>query len=144
MKRLFLSFILIFLSWITAFSQDINTIVKDASASRIRGEFSYTLAYNGEEYAGRGSIVMQDSCFVLKTPVLELYCDSESLWVVDKDAREVCIQSSEGLDPDAVLGGFGIRYKVISYSKGQKEKDLSVFSLNEKGLSSDYVVTDLR
>lgn len=53
---------------------------------------------------GSGSIVFQESCFIMKGNGLELYCDGVSRWNVDKSAAEVVIENvshlanQEGLD----------------------------------------------
>ena len=122
--------------------------------------FSYKVEGN-VPLSGEGTARMQGNCFCVKTGLLEYWCDGQTQWVVDKEAREVYIQAAE--DYSSYLKKLNVKTsggKVVGATVALDDetnlvvdvRDLgaaapvaaSEFAFDTSALTKDYLVTDLR
>ena len=59
--------------------------------SRLAVDYSFVL-HDKTRMTGKGAIVIQSDAFKLNEHGLEIYCDGQSRWIVDKEAKEVAIE----------------------------------------------------
>ena len=60
-----------------------------------QADFSY-VSEADVKVQGAGKFSVQDSCYVLDLGVLQIYCDGQKRWTVDKEAKAVYIESAKG------------------------------------------------
>lgn len=60
-----------------------------------QADFSY-VSEADVKVEGEGKFSVQDSCYVLDLGVMQIYSDGQKRWTVDKDAKEVYIESAKG------------------------------------------------
>ncbi len=95
-----------------------------------------------------GRITAQQNYYFVSGNGLDIYCDGESRWTVDSEAREVYIEPACGLeeflsDPESYLGALSdLKIRNVEYSS--PEVDLSLFRFDTNSIDSSWVVTDLR
>lgn len=91
-----------------------NSVALDALYARMTSsatsmQYTYSLLpSSGVKLSGEGSVMVQDSAYVMKGNGMELYCDGKTVWIVDTEGKEVMIESpAEGdeayLDNPALL-----------------------------------------
>ena len=141
-----------------------------AMISEGKVEFSYKYDIDGEIPIGaNGKATVQGDCYMSKGNGLSIYCDAETRWTVDEQAREVYIEpavpgevlalikayaaqarnlqvsktdiSGSFVDEEA---GSTVHFRISGITPSEKTGDLSIFKFNTSGLGSDWVVTDLR
>ena len=136
------------------------------STDRITCKYSYTttvpIALNFS-----GDAVVQGECYHFSGNGLEIYCDGESRWTLDTEAKEVYIENAGDAQNilqeflkyskdikysgNALSGTFTdplddnlVKFNLNSIEYSEPTEDLSGFRLDVQGLSDGYVVTDLR
>ena len=60
-----------------------------------QADFSY-VSESDVKVQGEGKFSVQDSWYVLDLGVLQIYCDGNKRWTVDKEAKEVYVESAKG------------------------------------------------
>lgn len=76
---------------------------RQLSSYLTQADFSYVSEAN-VKVQGEGMFSVQDSCYVLDLGVMQIYCDGNKRWTVDKDAKEVYIESAQGSLAGAIAG----------------------------------------
>lgn len=99
---------------------------------------------NGTLVLLSGSLVLQGDCYHAKGNGLEIYSDGHTRWTVDRESKEVYIESSTGTpevfryeDSVKELSLTDIRYFPAN-------ADTSEFFFNTDSLGDEWIVTDLR
>ena len=99
---------------------------------------------NGTLVLLSGSLVLQGDCYHAKGNGLEIYSDGHTRWTVDRESKEVYIESSTGTpevfryeDSVKELSLTDIRYFPANV-------DTSEFFFNTDSLGDEWIVTDLR
>lgn len=91
-----------------------------------------------------GSLLLQGNCYRAEGNGVEIYCDGGTRWTVDREEKEVYIESSDGIR-EVVQYKESLKTLVLSdlkYLPGSE--DLSPFTFDTVSLDSSWVVTDLR
>ena len=91
-----------------------------------------------------GSLLLQGNCYRAEGNGVEIYCDGSTRWTVDRDEKEVYIESSDGIR-EVVQYKESLKTLVLSdlkYFPGSE--DLSPFTFDTASLDSSWVITDLR
>ena len=68
---------------------------RQLSSYLTQADFSY-VSESDVKVQGEGKFCVQDSCYVLDLGMLQIYCDGNKRWTVDKEAKEVYIESVKG------------------------------------------------
>jgi hypothetical protein len=163
MKRIVLISIALLLAAAGLHAQD---ILARFSTDRITCKYSYTttvpfaLTFSGDA-------VVQGECYHFSGNGVEIYCDGESRWTMDPEAKEVYIENAgdamnilqEFLEyskdikytGNALTGTFNdpeddnvVKFNLSSIEYTEATDDISGFVLDVEALGDDYVVTDLR
>lgn len=146
--------------------------------SKIRSYGSATVSYEavGTDSAGKvvfrqvGTVDIQDNCYLLKTAVMDVYCNSKDVWMYSPASEELVItrygDSAKDLASNPLLflessdvnkdasGRDVITYKasdnvtfsvtILSMTKAESAWNASHFVFDEKGCGEDVIITDLR
>ena len=111
--------------------------------------------------SGDAELLAQDSCYVMETGEIIVYCDGTSVWTVDASTKEVVIEPGLGgydltkvknvkLGPDGMIESFSflnedgtvMHAKVVTMTASEKK---SVTSFRpQMTFGSDWIVTDMR
>lgn len=71
-----------------------RTFVSKISDSRQKFEYSFSSGFQ-TKLTGKGTAIVQGSCFRLDGDGLEIYCDGQSAVTMDRAAKEVIVESLE-------------------------------------------------
>lgn len=142
-------FILALLSAIPSFAQSLTA------------QFDFSVALEGDTaIKAKGSALLQDDSYHIDTPVLEVWCDGETRWVIDKEGKEVVIEMAEPVEdilelakidwsddvPESVSyemeDGTVLNISIRNFKRTNPVNQLFRFDISR--LSKEYVVTDLR
>jgi len=141
MRKLFVTLFLA-VSMTAASAQSIEDLAAQLSSSRI--ELSYDCLVGNEapvHFSGR--LTAQGNCYHLTGNGMDIWCDGSTRWSVDPEAKEVYIESSNGVE------------EVLAYQKSISEVSLTdvvittdpaegKFSFDISNLDNSWVITDLR
>lgn len=122
-------------------------------------DFSFT-AEGDMTVTGNGSAVIQDDCYHVDTNGLDIWCDGQTRWTIDKESKEVYIEDAgnvasfidymdtrklEGTSGRVELGltdGTEVHLDVKNLNMTDPQN--LCFTFDTGTLSKDYVITDLR
>ena len=95
--KLFISFVL-FLFFCNAHAQEngnsvLDRMCRNVAESCVTIDYSYTARVSGIDNIAAGNLVSQGEKWVMKGNGVEMYCDGQSVWVVDPALKEVVIES---------------------------------------------------
>ena len=161
-------FIVLFLAWIggalSAFAQALPQELQQQLATHlVQADFTY-VSEADVTIQGEGKLCVQDSCYVLDLGVLQIYCDGHRRWTVDRDAKEVYIESvngslagvvagyhiddvkglSEGGLSVVARGGDGTRITLtVPRMKLTAKADADQFRFSTSSIEKDWTITDL-
>ena len=122
---------------------------------------TYTLTMSEIRVSGDAELLAQDSCYVMETGEIKVYCDGSSVWTVDASTKEVVVESGPGgydltkvknvkFGPDGMIESFSflnedgtvMHAKVVTMTASEKK---SVTSFRpQMTFGSDWIVTDMR
>lgn len=112
--------------------------------ARISLAYNCSISTNGTLVLLSGSLVLQGDCYHAKGNGLEIYSDGHTRWTVDRESKEVYIESSTGTtevfryeDSVKELSLTDIRYSPANV-------DTSEFFFDTDSLGDEWIVTDLR
>lgn len=175
MKRL-ISFIICGMCCLGAWAQGSIPLLDKVQGHRVTFHYTYSLSRNGEDFSPvtDGAVTLEGNAYKLEGLGLEVVCDGSTRWSMDREARELVIETVEKEDlftnPALFIGSYkehmdkmhvnasGAAFLDVTltldtdtqarflltdivYMEPQGKSD---FSLDEKSLSKDFVVTDLR
>ncbi len=152
MKKLILS-----LACLLAFLQG---QAQDWTKQCVSFDFSYRVEGN-IPLSGDGHARLQGKCFCVKAGLVEYWCNGETQWVIDKEAREVYIQAAEDYASflkslDVKTSGGKVTGATVTLDEETKLVldvrnlenaalvDAAEFAFDTSVLTKDYVITDLR
>lgn len=128
-----------------------------------QADFSY-VSEADVRVEGEGRLSVQDSCYVLDLGVMQIYSDGQKRWTVDKDAKEVYIESANAslageiagytLEDVKGLSGGGMVVAVraadgpritltIPRMKMTAKAEADFFRFSTSSLGKDWTITDL-
>ena len=147
MKKLLTALSLMLCVAATAQTPDIAAMRESIRGKCVTVKYSYK-STGDTPLVMNGTVTVQDSCFVLKGDGIEVYCNGVTRWFVDREAKEVYVDSFGGVDAviadpagyQQYLSGL----KLSERKEAAADKPLSFFEFPTKGLGSDWLVTDLR
>jgi len=140
----------------------IDSFKNSMRGKRAMIEFDVEAEVSGAPVKSKGFAMFEGSCFLLSSHNLQVYCDGESVWVMDMKSEEVTIEEG-ALDIDSLVAsgkistkgdritgfeyedsnGSPIKLSITDYdftSKGAA----SDFTPDLKKLSKHWIITDLR
>ncbi len=85
---------------------------------------------------GDADVIFQDNAYILNASGLELYCDGETLWVLDSSVKEVYIEAAEQ-NPDLY-----IQNPALFIMNPEGKFTVSNKAENEKNVSFDVTPND--
>lgn len=77
------------------YAQDLsllNKVYDQLASSCMEIEYSYSAKVSGSNSLGRGTLLLQGPMWVMEGNGLEMRCDSSTIWVMDKSAKEVVVE----------------------------------------------------
>ena len=78
----------------------LGKFVAAVSSSSVSFSYSYRIDDGKSEIRGDGTVKMQGSAYMVSGNGLEVYCDGETRWTVDRESREAVIESYDPAQPD--------------------------------------------
>lgn len=78
----------------------LDVFVSNLSSSASVFEYRYEVNDGKTKLTGSGTVEMQDDCYRVEGNGLEIFCDGSSKWTVDRESKEVVIESSDPDNPD--------------------------------------------
>ena len=148
MKRFLLVLILAAAGALSAPAQNsLDSIREKMAQGKVSLDYSCTIK-GTPAIKSSGSICIQRNCYSLRTAGMEIYCDGLARWIVDREAREVCIEQAQGVaefldDSEAYLQNLD-ELKITEVRTLPFDKDSTAFVFDTEKLSADWIVTDLR
>lgn len=122
---------------------EISDVVKSGS----RLTTSYALAYSedGVQVLLNGKALVQGECYRIEGNGVEIYCDGKAVWIVDRKAKEVYVESPASLQDFVASRISSIRDFNLSDTKTAPALDNpGEFTFSTDSLGPEWVVTDLR
>lgn len=122
----------------------LDSFVASVNASRVSFGYEYTIDDGRTEIRGSGFVEMQGDSYRADGNGLEVFCNGKYRWTVDRESREVVIESYDPEHPDyavnpaALLKYFGQAFEVRNFSRPDQS---SVEYLLEP-VSKDMDMTD--
>ena len=169
MKRMMIALLLVAVSLQLAAQGGASYLKELVSGNRVT--FNYNLGVKGKApVVMSGKAVIDGDCYSVCGNGLEMYCDGATKWTVDREAKEVYIESSAGTrdflaDPSAwidnvkdlkVSGSTAsgtyynqdqdvtMSFKFTSISPSPFSGSTEGFVFDPSVLGSEWVITDLR
>jgi len=135
--------------------------VLPAVAQQMAASFDFSVSSDGEvSIKAKGSALLQDNCYHVDTQMLEIWCDGETRWVIDKEGKEVVVETAEPVEDIMKMADIqssgdiptSASYEMedgtvlhISIKNYKKTDPVNLmFSYDTSRLSDKYIVTDLR
>ena len=136
---------------------------RQLSSYLTQADFSY-VSEADVRVEGEGRFSVQDSCYVLDLGVLQIYSDGQKRWTVDKDAKEVYIESAGGSLAGQIAGyaledvkglSSGGMVVVVRSADGTRitltvprmkmtaKAEADYFRFSTSSLGKDWTITDL-
>jgi len=120
-------------------------ILSQRQDRRITLSYSFTANQNGTDIQFTGQATAQDNCFRITANGLEIYCDSTAFYVVDRKAKEVCIDSAKSIEDYVIENAGSVKnLKVFDTVTEARSDNLSIFLFDLSALDKNWVITDLR
>ena len=170
MKRQ-ISLIVVGMCCLSAWAQGGIPLLDKVQGHRVTFHYTYSLSRNGEDFkpVTDGDVTLEGNAYILEGLGLKVISDGGTRWSMDREAKELVIETVEKEDiftnPALFIGS----YRELSFRDQANGNTISVtldedaqarflltdivymepkgksdFSLDEKSLSEDYIVTDLR
>lgn len=148
MKRSTLIGILLLLTPVLQAQVPVDAVRAALATSRLAFNFSFTMETDLAPIKCEGEALAQGNCYRVNALGLEYYCDGTTRWTVDRESKEVYVESAAGVEeflvnPEKYLGAM----HNLNYSALQQlpySEDLGAFSFDTASLDATWVVTDLR
>lgn len=139
----------------------IAAIVAIPAFSQFTAQFDFTYSTEGEyPVTGKGTAVLQDSCYHAEVSGFDIWCDGETRWIIDTESKEVIVEVAEPLldliqnldlkhqGNDVVGATFnlddGTPVKLDIKNFKQTDPVNQLFKYDTSRLGDEYVITDLR
>ena len=175
MKKL-ISLIVCGMCCLGAWAQGSIPLLDKVQGHRVTFHYTYSLAKNGADFSPvtDGDVTLEGNAYILEGLGLEVVSNGSTRWSLDREAKELVIETVEKEDlftnPALFVGAYKEHMdKMHVNASGDAFLDVTLtldtdtrarflltdivymapkgksdFSLDEKSLSGDYVVTDLR
>ena len=89
---------LLLLCPVAAAGQDaLNRLIASSRTGRLEFDYSFSSGLD-TRMTGRGHALVQGECFFINGNGLEIYCDGKTAASIDRESKEVIIESIEGED----------------------------------------------
>lgn len=175
MKRQ-ISLIVVGMCCLSAWAQGSIPLLDKVQGHRVTFHYTYSLSRNGEAFkpVTDGDVTLEGNAYTLEGLGLEVISNGETRWSVDREAKELVIETVEKEDiftnPALFIGSYkehmdqmqvnasGAAFLDVTLTLDtdtkarflltdivfQERQGKSDFSLDEKSLPKGYVITDLR
>lgn len=175
MKRL-ISLMVCGICCLGAWAQGSIPLLDKVQGHRVTFHYTYSLSRNGGDFSPvtDGDVTLEGNAYILEGLGLEVISNGSTRWSVDRDARELVIETVEKEDlftnPALFVSSYkeymekiqvnasGTAYLDVTLTLDtdtrarflladivfKEPEGKSDFSLDEKSLPGDYVITDLR
>ena len=102
---------LLLLCPVAAAGQDaLDRLIASSRTGRLEFDYSFSSGLD-TRMTGRGHALVQGECFFINGNGLEIYCDGKTAASIDRESKEVIIESIEGED----CGNYGNPASLITY-----------------------------
>lgn len=173
MKRYLLSMALL-ATCIGALAQTRIPLLDKVPGHRVQCSYTYSVSKNGGAFSEvtKGNLEVEDNAFRLDALGLRIVSDGTTRWTLDEDAREAVVEAVQKEDitaNPALLISHYADYDLVVNASGKDFLDVTLvldestrarfflqdivfgerqgksdFSMDEKSLPDDYLLTDLR
>ena len=173
MKRILLSLALV-AAYLSAPAQTRIPLLDRVPEHRVQCHYTYSLSKDGGPYSEvtAGKLEVEDNAFRLEALGLTIISDGATRWTLDQEAREAVVEAIQKEDIStnpALLVSRYTQYNLEVNASGKDFLDVTLvldenmrarfllkdlvfgdkkvksdFSIDEKSLPKDYVITDLR
>ncbi len=173
MKRFLLSMALL-ATCIGTLAQTRIPLLDKVPGHRVQCSYTYSVSKNGGAFSEvtKGNLEVEENAFRLDALGLRIVSDGTTRWTLDEDAREAVVEAVQKEDitaNPALLIGHYADYDLVVNASGKdfldvtlvldestrarfflqdivfgERKGKSDFSMDEKSLPDDYLLTDLR
>ena len=148
MKKSTLIGILLMLAPVLQAQVPVEAIRAALAANRLSFQFNCQIVTDLAPVNCQGEALAQGNSYRVCANGMEFYCDGTTRWTVDRESKEVYIESAAGVEeflaaPEKYLGALS----QLDYSSLQRlpfSEDLSAFTFDTGSLDATWVVTDLR
>lgn len=144
MKKLFLFAIVIF-GYATSVSaqteEDIAKLQEIIRDYKVTAEYSFIY---GGKLKCNGTIIIQSPCYKAEGNGIEVFCDGENRWTVDREAKEAYVEKTSGPEDYIQYLSDITDFKLGNVKKEPRCVSAEFCLFDEKSLDSSWVVTDLR
>ena len=159
---------------IGALAQTRIPLLDKVPGHRVQCRYTYSVSKNGAAFSEvtKGNLEVEDNAFRLDALGLKIISDGTTRWTLDEDAREAvveAVQKEEITANPALLVGHYADYDLVVKASGKDFLDVTLvldestrarfflqdivfgerqgksdFSMDEKSLPKDFLLTDLR
>lgn len=85
---------------VAATSDPVKNLTETAANSALSFKYGYEAVKGNIRMTGEGNVCIQGCAYMLEVDGISFYCDGETRWTVDGNAKEVVIESVGGLAED--------------------------------------------
>ena len=126
-------------------SKTLDAFASKVSASLVSFDYSFTMPAKKAKMTGNGNVKVQGNSFLVEGNGLEIWCDGDTRWTIDRVSEEALIESvgdsydSYSTNPALMIASIDNAFKEISFGSskfGGKVVDASVLSPLSKGKGS--------
>jgi len=143
MKKVFITLSTLLLTLSSAFAQaeDLAKLQEIIRENKVSADYSFVY---GGKLKCNGFIIIQDPCYKAEGNGIEVYCDGDNRWTVDRVAKEVYIEKTSGPEDYLQYLSEITDLKLGNVKKEPRDETAEFYKFDEKNLDSSWVVTDLR
>ena len=124
-------------------SQQVAEIAAHLDNSRISLRYTCTVTQDTPVKLS-GTLLVQGECYQAKGNGMEIYCDGQTRWTVDPEAKEVYVETSGGLEELLAWRDSMTELSLAEVKYLPRSEDLAPFVFDTAALDASWVVTDLR
>lgn len=126
-------------------SRTLDAFVGKVSASLVSFDYSFTMPTKKARMTGSGSVKVQGTSFIVDGNGLEIWCDGNTRWTIDRVSEEALVEAvddsfdSYATNPALMIASIDNAFQEISFGSsrfGGKAVDASVLSPVRKGRGS--------
>ena len=126
-------------------SKTLDAFVSKVSASLVSFDYSFTMPTKKAKMTWNGNVTVQGNSFIVDANGLEIWCDGDTRWTIDRVSEEALIESvddsydSYATNPALMIVSVDDAFNEVSFGNskfGGKVVDTSVLSPVRKGKGS--------
>lgn len=125
--------------------EPVMALLEQRMQNRISADYSFYIDRDGTKILFSGNVLVQDDMFRIKGNGVEVYSDSAAFYVVDRKAKEVCIESCKKVEEYIKENVSNVQdLRISNVVRENKSQDISAFVFIPDELGAGWVITDLR